>query len=93
VVLWPVLPSGFTPNNDGENDIFIIRGGPFTAVDFKIYNNWGQLIFSTTDINEGWDGTYMGEDAPVGVYTWTYSVIVTPNREAIEKKGDVTLMR
>lgn len=89
----PVLPTGFTPNNDGENDIFLIRGGPFEAVDFRIYNNWGQLIFTSDDANIGWDGTYKGEDAPIGVYTWTYSVTVSSTRPVVTGKGDVTLLR
>ena len=87
----PILPTAFTPNGDGENDIFIIRGGPFDEVDFKIYNNWGQLIFTSNDVSIGWDGTYEGEDAPFGVYTWTYIVLV--GDEKIIKEGDVTLMR
>ncbi len=91
VGLPPALPSAFTPNGDGENDVFIIRGGPFDEVDFKVYNNWGQLIFSSNDVNVGWDGTYKGEDAPLGVYTWTFTVVV--NETVITKEGDVTLMR
>jgi gliding motility-associated-like protein len=91
VGLPPALPSAFTPNGDGENDVFIIRGGPFDEVNFKVYNNWGQLIFTSTDVNVGWDGTYNGEDAPLGVYTWTFTVVV--NETIITKEGDVTLMR
>jgi gliding motility-associated-like protein len=92
VELLPVLPSGFTPNGDGENDVFIIRGGPFKSVDFKVYNNWGQLIFNTTDQNEGWDGNYKSEIAPLGVYTWTF-VVEMGNGQVIKKSGDVTLIR
>jgi gliding motility-associated-like protein len=91
VGLPPALPSAFTPNGDGENDVFIIRGGPFDEVDFKVYNNWGQLVFSSTDVNQGWDGTYNNEDAPLGVYTWTFTVII--NETVITKEGDVTLIR
>jgi gliding motility-associated-like protein len=87
----PVLPTAFTPNSDGENDVFIIRGGPFDDVDFKIYNNWGQLVFSSNDVLKGWDGTYKGVDSPVGVYTWTYTILIGENK--INKEGDVTLMR
>lgn len=92
VGLLPVLPTAFTPNGDGENDIFIIRGGPFDYVDFKIYNNWGEIVFQTDDPNEGWDGTYQGNDAQIGVYSWTFTVRMAGNREFIEK-GDVTLIR
>lgn len=92
IALLPVLPTAFTPNGDGENDVFLIRGGPFLAADFKVYNNWGQLIFSTDDANVGWDGTYQGQDAPIGVYTWTFSVVIVGDR-TVTKEGDVTLMR
>lgn len=92
IALLPVLPTAFTPNGDGENDSFIIRGGPFLAANFQIYNNWGQLVFQTDDANIGWDGTYNGEEAPIGVYTWTFTVVVVGDRTII-KEGDVTLMR
>jgi gliding motility-associated-like protein len=67
VALLPVLPTAFTPNADGENDVFIIRGGPFKAVDFRVYSQWGELIFQTNNADEGWDGTYKGLDAQLGV--------------------------
>lgn len=92
ISLLPVLPTGFSPNGDGENDVFLIRGGPFKTVDFKVYNNWGQLIFNTNDGNEGWDGTYKGEKAPFGVYTWTF-VVEMGNGQIVKKSGDVTLIR
>ncbi len=92
VALMPVLPSAFTPNGDDENDVFIIRGGPFNATDFKVYNNWGQLIFSTNDALVGWDGTFKGTDCPMGVYTWTFEVQIA-NGKIIRQSGDVTLLR
>lgn len=92
VELLPVLPTGFTPNGDGENDVFIIRGGPFRSVDFKIYSNWGELIFESSDANTGWDGTHKGENAPFGVYTWTF-VVEMGNGQIVKKSGDVTLIR
>lgn len=92
IALLPVLPTGFTPNGDGENDVFIIRGGPFKTVDFKVYNNWGQLIFQTNNGNEGWDGTYKGEKAQLGAYTWTFNVEMG-NGQIVKKSGDVILMR
>lgn len=92
VSLLPVLPTGFSPNGDGENDVFLIRGGPFKTVDFKVYNNWGQLVFNTNDGNEGWDGTFKGENSPFGVYTWTF-VVEMGNGQIVKKSGDVTLIR
>ena len=99
IALPPVLPTGFTPNSDGENDVFWIRGGPFEAVNFNIYNNWGELIF-TSDENDyisswedlGWNGMYNGEPAPMGVYTWTF-VVRMANNQLVKDSGDVTLIR
>ena len=92
IALPPVLPTGFSPNGDNENDVFLIRGGPFNEVDFKVYNNWGELIFTSTDAAIGWDGMYKGAEAPLGVYTWTFTVTLA-NDVVIKKSGDVTLIR
>lgn len=99
IALPPVLPTGFTPNGDGENDVFWIRGGPFETVTFNIYNNWGELIFSATEADYltswedlGWDGLYKSEPAPLGVYTWTFTVLMA-NDVIIQNSGDVTLLR
>lgn len=92
VELLPVLPTGFSPNGDGENDVFIIRGGPFKSVLFKVYSQWGEDIFVTNDENEGWDGTWKGEPAPLGVYSW-YFVVEMGNGTIVKKSGDITLMR
>ena len=92
IALLPVLPTAFTPNGDGQNDMFIIRGGPFNSVDFKIYNNWGELIFQSNNQEIGWDGTYQGSNAPLGVYTWVFEVEIADGR-IVKKSGDVTLMR
>lgn len=92
VALLPVLPTAFTPNGDGENDILMILGGPFAKVDFKIYNNWGELIFHSLDPFTGWDGTYNGSPSQMGVYTWTFVVEIEGGR-IVRKSGDVTLIR
>ncbi len=92
IALLPVLPTGFSPNGDGENDIFIIRGGAFKSVDFRIYNEWGELIFVSDKQADGWDGTYNGAEAPMGVYTWTFVVEIASGR-VVKGSGDVTLIR
>lgn len=92
VALLPVVPTAFTPNGDGENDFFLVRGGPFNAMQFNVYNNWGQLIFSSNDQAVGWDGTFKGQEQPIGVYTWTVEVEIADGR-IIKKTGDVTLLR
>jgi gliding motility-associated-like protein len=92
ITLLPVLPTAFTPNGDGENDSFIIRGGPFKSVDFRIYNNWGEQIFFSDDASIGWDGTYKGNPAQMGVYTWKF-IVELPGGRIITQSGDVTLIR
>ena len=92
VAMLPLVPTAFTPNGDGENDFFLIRGGPFSAVDFRVYNSWGEQIFQSNDASVGWDGTYQGTDAQMGVYTWTFQVEIAGGR-IISKSGDVNLIR
>lgn len=92
IALPPVLPTGFSPNGDGENDRYIIRGGPFKSIDFQIYNNWGELVYSSVDQTEGWDGDYKGVPAALGVYTWKF-VVTMLNDQLIKESGDVTLIR
>lgn len=92
-LLEPVaMPTGFSPNGDGSNEELRVLGGPFTSVDFKIYNGWGNLVFSTTDPKGGWDGTYKGVAQPVGVYVYTVEG-VTIEGKTIKLSGNVTLIR
>ena len=62
------VPTAFTPNNDQINDLLIIQGRNVTAFEMKIYDRWGQVVFSSSSIDESWDGTINGEPAPVATY-------------------------
>ena len=65
------VPNTFSPNNDDLNDIFrVIPVGIIDFKYFKVYNRWGKLIFSTSDYNVGWDGTFKGSQQPQDVYVW-----------------------
>jgi gliding motility-associated-like protein len=64
------LPTAFSPNGDGKNDIFKLLGGPCQELDFKVFNEWGNLIFESFSQEIGWDGTYKGELQPVGSYNY-----------------------
>ncbi len=86
------IPTGFSPNDDGDNDVLHVLGGPFTEVDFKIYNEWGNLVFSTTDPDSGWDGTYKGQPQPGGVYIYTATGTTITGR-FVKLSGNVTLIR
>lgn len=92
VTLLPQVPGGFTPNGDGVNDGLFVKGGPFEKLIFRVYNNWGEMVWETTDQNLGWDGKMNGIDQPVGVYVWTLIVDMYNNRQ-VKKNGDITLIR
>jgi len=68
------MPSGFTPNNDGKNDIFRIPPGTsLTLHALTIFDRAGQIVFRTNDISQGWDGKYMGQPVNTGVFVYQLS--------------------
>lgn len=88
------IPSAFTPNNDGLNDMFrAVAGEAIHSFRLNIYNRWGQLLFTTSDKNKGWDGKFNGMPQPPGVYAWTINYKTINNEEAKHTKGIVTLIR
>jgi gliding motility-associated-like protein len=65
------VPNAFTPNNDGLNDIIKpLLIGIKTLHYFTIYNRWGQKVFSTSDMNKGWDGAFKNGEKIPGNYIW-----------------------
>ena len=88
------VPSAFTPNTDGKNEVFLPRVNDVVDYEFTIYARTGELIFYTNNPEIGWDGTVQGKPAPQGVYLWKihYAKIGTPD-EKMMKTGSVTLIR
>jgi len=88
-----IIPNGFTPNGDGLNDIFKVgHYENFILLKMQVFNRWGELIFESTDINSGWDGTVNGIEQPLGTYI--YIIEGTDNKGApIHKLGNITLLR
>jgi gliding motility-associated-like protein len=86
------VPSAFTPNGDGVNDVLFVRGGPFTELEFRIFNEWGNQIFMATDQSQGWDGTRSGTAQPAGTYIYTI-IGRTLSGEEVKMSGDVTIIR
>ncbi len=86
------VPNVFTPNNDGNNDLLKVYSSTIKSMEFSIFNQWGQLIWQTTNINGGWDGTYKGKLQPGTVYIYVLKATMTDN-SIINKKGSVTLLR
>jgi gliding motility-associated-like protein len=86
------LPSAFTPNGDGVNDFFFVRGFGITKMTLRVYNRQGLMVFESRSQNIGWDGTYKGTPQPMDAYAWTLEVEYFTG-EKFRKKGDVTLIR
>ncbi|MBN1182545.1 MAG: PKD domain-containing protein [Bacteroidales bacterium] len=87
------LPDAFTPNNDGINDIAYVKGWGIKALEYlKIYNRYGELVFETSDINEGWDGIYKGKTQTMGAYLY-YIKAITFQDSIIEKQGYIRILR
>ena len=87
------VPKAFSPNRDGKNDLLF----PFlvnikTLKFFRIYNRWGQRMFQTSDITQGWDGIYNNIPQPLDTYTWVVEGIDV-NGITIFKKGQTVLLR
>ncbi|MCX6315725.1 MAG: gliding motility-associated C-terminal domain-containing protein [Bacteroidetes bacterium] len=87
------VPTGFTPNGDGLNDLLLpVPVGIKSYNYFRVFNRWGQLLFSTTTLNRGWDGRLNGKEQPTGTYIWIVEGVTKDNR-LITKKGTTTLIR
>ena len=86
------IPTAFSPNGDGPNDVLYIYGSGFREVDFRIYNRYGEQVFHTSDPLIGWDGTFNGAKQGVDVYTWTIRVVFEDG-DVVEKAGNVSLLR
>jgi gliding motility-associated-like protein len=86
------MPSGFTPNGDGKNDIFRIPPGTTVKLhSFTVYDRAGQIVFTTKDINEGWDGKSGGVLLPAGIYV--YQLQAEDRSGKVFAKGTVVLAR
>lgn len=88
----PMLPSGFSPNGDGNNDILNVYGiADASTYEFEVYNRWGERIFYSVDKSQGWDGSYNGTPVPAGVYAYRYNIKIKDKE--YQTKGNVTLVR
>jgi large repetitive protein len=91
-IIW--VPNAFTPDGSNFNESFGIKGHGISDEGFllRIFDRWGEIIFETADLEDNWDGTYMGKISPDGVYTYqvTYRDL---NHKSYLKLGHVTLLR
>lgn len=86
------IPNSFTPNGDGLNDSFLVFGTGISATSLQIFNRWGELIFSSQDPLQGWDGSYKGSLCETGTYTFVFKYTGL-NRKKHTKAGSIYLAR
>jgi gliding motility-associated-like protein len=94
VVKKPAIyyPKAFTPNNDNLNDGFRVFGQFIAEFDMKIFNRWGELVFTTNNIEQAWDGTFRGKQQPEGTYVFS-AIIVDFSGKRVAKSGSVLLVK
>jgi gliding motility-associated-like protein len=86
------VPTAFTPNGDGLNDVLKVLPIGVNLTYFRVFDSWGNLVFSTTDYRSGWDGTQRNRPMPSGVYVWMTAGTESGGK-TIFKKGTLQLMR
>ncbi|MBI3882805.1 MAG: PKD domain-containing protein, partial [Sphingobacteriales bacterium] len=86
------VPTAFTAGKPGINGIIKVRAFGVKNMTWKIYNRWGQVVFISNDIDNGWDGIYKGVIQPVDVYAYTLEVEFTDGKK-LKRTGDITLLK
>jgi len=91
-------PTAFTPNSNGENEIFYAVGVDCNVIEYhlRIFDRWGNFVFECFDVSEGWNGTYRSEDMPKDLYLWYVEYkILQPDGTTTDhyQEGGVTLIR
>lgn len=86
------VPSGFSPNGDGNNDMVYVKGYGIETMTFRIFNRWGEKVFESTQQSLGWDGRYKGEMQEMEVYGYTLSVAFFDGTTDF-KSGNITLLK
>lgn len=85
------VPTAFSPNGDGKNDRLYVRGYNIESIEFKIFNRWGQLVYESTDITEGWDGQHNGKTAEMDAFAYQVNVVFRDG-ETKTLQGNVTIL-
>ena len=86
------VPSAFSPNGDGENDVLYVKGYGLEAISFRVFNRYGEMVFETSDQRIGWDGTFKNRMENPGVFTWTLHYNFVDGKRGMQK-GNTTLIR
>jgi gliding motility-associated-like protein len=89
-ILW--VPNAFSPNGDGENDVFFVYGSGYKEMYLTIFDRWGTQMFYSENLKGGWTGSFDGKEAEAGVYVY-YIKTVFNDLTINTFKGSVTLLR
>ena len=82
----------FNTNEDGNNDVFYVRGNGIKKLLFVVYDRWGEKVFESTNLHEGWDGTFRGIKMKPALFMYYVKAEFESGRKEV-LKGDVTLIR
>ena len=87
------MPESFTPNGDGVNDEIFVKGWFLQElIEYKIFNRWGEMIFSTKDIDKGWDGTFNGKMQKSDIYVYRIRALGVDGN-MVQKEGYINLIK
>ncbi|MBS1628736.1 MAG: gliding motility-associated C-terminal domain-containing protein [Bacteroidetes bacterium] len=86
------VPSAFSPNGDGANDVLYVRGSGVESFSLKVFNRWGQLVFETKDLAKGWDGSFKGQPQEEDTYAYVLQAHFIDGSH-YQKTGNLSLIR
>jgi gliding motility-associated-like protein len=86
------VPNSFSPDGDGINDKLFVKGPGITSMRFQIFDRYGFLVFETTDLEEGWDGTIDGQEVNPATFLWTLDYSLVDNTRN-KKSGSISLIK
>jgi len=88
----PFVPSAFSPNGDGKNDMLYVRSNCLQNFVFKVFDRWGEKVFESTTLNFGWDGSFRGSPVNAGVFIWTLEGFLSNGKE-VKQHGSTTVIK
>lgn len=86
------IPNTFTPNGNGQNDVFKVYTNIMKSIHWMVFNQWGEKVFETTEIQGEWDGNYKGKPQPIGVYVYVVAGTLSDGTK-VTQKGSFNLIR
>jgi gliding motility-associated-like protein len=86
------VPTAFSPNGDGLNDDFLLKGEGIVTYQLSIFNRWGEQVYISRSINDSWDGNFQGQPSPEGVYIWKLEARINSGTK-VTRGGSLTLIR